>query len=58
MDSTRGGVLGAGGVLSFLTKDIWETTSVRGVTNSIVINLQVNAPLYEGTRIVIQGLTR
>jgi len=56
MESATNGVLGAGAVISWISKDIWETSNVRAAMNSIFITLQANAPLYEGTKIVIAGL--
>ena len=56
MHSQTKGVLGAGAVLSWTVKNIWETTNVRQEPNTMIINLQTNAPLYEGTQIVIKGL--
>jgi hypothetical protein len=56
MHSQTNGVLGAGAVLSWTVKNIWETTNMRQAPNTVIINLQLNAPLYEGTQIVIKGL--
>ena len=55
MDNMLGGVTGAGGSLSWVEKNIWETTNVRGAPNTLIVTLQPNAPLYEGSQVVITG---
>jgi len=56
MDSAASGVLGAGASLSWITKNVWEATNVPSASNSIIIQFHVNAPLYEGTQILVSGL--
>ena len=56
LHSQTNGVLGAGVALSWIVKDVLETTNMRQAANTIAINLQLNANLYEGTQIVIKGL--
>ena len=57
MDSPAGGaILGGGGEVSWVSKHLYESTDVVQESNTIIIELQVNAPLYEGSQMVISGL--
>ena len=46
----------AGGQLSWIVKNVHESTGVENAMNKLTFTIRPNAPLYPGTQIVISGL--